>query len=418
MRGRRVARRAGSILARVQQVEPDGSTGRLAALGALAVGIMAPVTMPVPVLRELVHDRFAVSELLTSLFMSINMVGALVAAPLVGALVDRIGRRRTILCGALLLDALCFFALCAPIPFGLFLGVRFVEGCAHIGALSVLLAAASTALPAARRGRAMGLVGGSMMLGVALCAPIGGALGRGGPLLPLEVGGAALLACSAFAAIAVRDGGGREARPGFAAIFAALRRHPAILAPLAFSFADRFTVGFFTTTFSLYVRRIHELTPAQIGLAIAIFMLPFALLSYPFGRLAERGHVVLLLCGGSLLYGAATAMVGFASPPGLYALMFGIGITAAVMFVPSLLLTTQLAPDSIRTTALGAFNAAGSLGFVLGPVSGGLISQEVADGAGWEAGYRAAFAAAGASQALCVLATWPVLRRLVRGGRA
>ena len=396
----------------------SGSTARLAPLGILAVGVMAPVTLPVPVLRELVHDRFGVSELLTSLFMSVNMVGALVAAPLVGALADRIGRRRAILVGALGLDALCFFALTAQVPFGLFLAVRFVEGCAHIAALSMLLVAASTALPPDRRGRAMGLVGGSMMLGVAIGAPLGGALGRSGALVPLEVGGCVLLAGAVFAALVVRDRGAGEARPGFAEIRAALRAHPAILVPLAFSFVDRFTVGFFTTTFSLYVRRIHDLPPARIGLAIAVFMLPFALLSYPVGRLAERGHVVALLCGGSLLYAAATASVGWVGPPELYVLMFGIGVTAGVMFVPSLLLTTQLAPDAIRATALGAFNSAGSLGFVLGPVAGGLISQEVADRAGWENGYRAAFAAAGASVALCVAIALPVIWRLGIGRKA
>jgi MFS family permease len=402
----------------VQGGGSGGSAFHLASLALLAVGIMAPVTMPVPVLRELVHDRFAVSELLTSLFMSINMVGALVAAPIVGALADRIGRRRAILAGALLADALCFFALAADVSFALFLGLRFVEGCAHIAALSMLLAAASHALGPERRGRAMGLVGGSMMLGVAAGAPLGGVLGRSGALVPLEVGGSVLLAGAVFAAFAVRDRGAGSARPGFAEIRAVLRGHPALLIPLAFSFADRFTVGFFTTTFSLYVRRIHELPAARIGLAIAAFMIPFALLSYPVGRLAERGHVVALLCGGSLLYAAATACVGFVGPPGLYTLMFGIGITAAVMFVPSLLLATELAPESIRTTALGAFNAAGSLGFVLGPLAGGLISQEVAERAGWEAGYRAAFAAAGASVALCVAVALPVLRRLRIGRRA
>jgi MFS family permease len=402
----------------VQAGGSSGSAVHLASLGLLAVGIMAPVTMPVPVLRELVHDRFGVSELLTSLFMSINMVGALVAAPITGALADRIGRRRGILVAALLADALCFFALTAGVPFGVFLGVRFLEGCAHISALSMLLAAASTALPGERRGRAMGVVGGSMMAGVALGAPLGGALGRIGALVPLEVGGAVLLAGAGFAALVLRDRGAGEARPGLAEIRAALRAHPAILVPLAFSFVDRFTVGFFTTTFSLYVRRIHELPPARIGLAIAIFMVPFALLSYPVGRLAERGHVVALLCGGSLVYAAATASIGLVGPPELYGLMFGIGVAAAVIFVPSLLLATQLAPAAIRTTALGAFNAAGSLGFVLGPVAGGLVSQAVAERAGWEAGYQAAFAVAGASVALCVAIAFPVLRRLGIGGRA
>ena len=54
---------------------------RLALLGVLALLMLLPVTLPVAVLRALVHERFGVSELLTSLFMSINMVGAVLAAP-------------------------------------------------------------------------------------------------------------------------------------------------------------------------------------------------------------------------------------------------------------------------------------------------------------------------------------------------
>jgi len=111
------------------QLEPgfEGSGARLAALAFLALTVMIPVTLPVPVLREVVQDRFAVSELLTSLFMSVNMLGALLAAPLAGALADRIGRHRELLVGSLILDALCFFALTAPFPFFAFLTIRFIE---------------------------------------------------------------------------------------------------------------------------------------------------------------------------------------------------------------------------------------------------------------------------------------------------
>ena len=117
----------------------------------------------------------------------------------------------------------------------------------------------------------------------------------------------------------------------------------------------------------MYLGRIYAFSPAQIGASIAIFMLPFAALSYPFGRLAERRSQVALLCGGSALYGVGTAFVGFMAPPGLFGLMFAIGICAAVMFVPSMLMTVRLAPGAIRATALGAFNSAGSLGFIVGP---------------------------------------------------
>jgi MFS family permease len=393
------------------EIEP-GAAWRLAAISVLALGIMAPVTMPVPVLRELVQDRFAVSEFLTSLFMSVNMVGGLIAAPLAGALADRLPLRRWLLVGALVADALCFFALTMAVPFPVFLAIRFVEGCAHITALSVLLTLASHALPPARRGRAMGLVGGSMMLGIALGAPIGGMLGREGALVPLQVGTLLLVVAAAIAAVAVREAAGRDERPGLRDIAAALRAHPAILAPLAFAFTDRFTVGFFTTTLALYLRRIHAVDSAQIGWIIAAFMIPFALLSYPFGRLAEKRSPIALLCGGSILYGIGTAAVGFVAPPAIYALMAATGAAAAVMFVPSMLMTVRLAPESVRATALGAFNAAGSLGFIAGPLAGGAISQLVAARADWLAGYRAAFASAGASEWLCVAVALPVLLRL------
>ena len=62
---------------------------RVACLGLLAVLILVPVTMPVTVLRAFVQERFGVSEFMTSLFMSVNMVGAVLSAPIAGALADR-----------------------------------------------------------------------------------------------------------------------------------------------------------------------------------------------------------------------------------------------------------------------------------------------------------------------------------------
>ena len=76
-------------------------------------------------------------------------------------------------------------------------------------------------------------------------------------------------------------------------------------------------------------------------------------------------------------------------------LMVALGIASAVMFVPSMVVTTAAAPAESRGTALGAFNGFGSLGFIVGPATGGFVSQRVAETASWEAGYRAAFAVAG-----------------------
>ncbi len=390
-----------------------GAPWRVAWLGLVALLTLVPVTLPVPVLRELVQERFGVSELLTSLFMSINMVGAVLAAPLAGALADRFGRRERLVVAALVLDALCFLGLARAESFALFMALRFAEGCAHILALSLILSLASSAVGSARRGRTMGLVGGAMMLGVAIGAPLGGAVGREDPLATLAAGAGIALVAAVLAAATLGEAGDAAGarRPGLREIARLVRRERLLAAPLAFAFADRFTVGFFTTTFSLYLRSIHDVPAVRIGLLITVFMLPFALLSYPFGRLSERTSRAVLLCGGSLVYGLGTASLGFWSPEALFVLMFGLGATAAAMFVPSLLMTTELAPPAVRSTALGAFNAAGSLGFIVGPATGGLVSQLVAQAAGWEAGYRAAFAVAGGAEVLLAVVAFPLLWR-------
>jgi MFS family permease len=301
--------------------------------------------------------------------------------------------------------------------FGAFMALRFAEGCAHIAALSIVLSLASSAAAPSRRGRAMGMTGAGILLGVAAGAPLGGRLGDADPLLPLRVAAGLGVAAAVLGAVLTREGGEGERRPGLAEMLTTLRAHGALAVPLAFAFVDRFTVGFFTSTFVFYLRTIHEVTPARIGLLIATFMLPFALLSFPFGWLSERYSRSLLLCAGSVVYGLGLASLGWWSAPWLAAGMFGLGVAAAVMFVPSLLMTTDLAPDAIRSTALGAFNAAGSLGFIFGPLVGGGVSEQVAAEAGWLAGYRAAFAVGGVSVLLCVGATLPRLLRLVRAGR-
>jgi MFS family permease len=396
---------------------PPAPTAHLATVGILAILIMAPVTLPVPILREFVGERFGVSELLTSLFMSVNMIGAAIAAPLAGTLADRIGRRRPLVIGALLADAVCFLALTLDVPFAWFLSIRLIEGCAHIFALSLLLSISASLGGSDQRGKTMGITGAGMMLGVALGAPIGGVLGSVDPLRPLFAGAAVLLAASVLASFLLPDPASVERRPGLRELWTMIRKNHDVIAPLIFAFADRFTVGFYTTTFSLFASGLHGAAPPQIGLWISAFMLPFALLSFPFGILADRVSKTALLVGGSLIYGGLTASLGFWPTEWIGVGMGVIGVAAAVMFVPSMLMTTDLTPPAIRGTALGAFNTAGSLGFILGPITGGFVSQAISATHGSAAGYRAAFAVAGSAEILCALLALPFLLRLRAGGR-
>jgi MFS family permease len=237
-------------------------------------------------------------------------------------------------------------------------------------------------------------------------------LGHTDPLRPLLAGGVLLVVTMAIAFAFLRDSDLREdpEEPVSGGLMRALRTEPRIIVPLLFAFADRFTVGFYTTTFSLFLSRVYGLGPQQIGLLIAAFMLPFAVLSYPFGILSEKTSRVGLLAVGSLLYGLGTASLVLWSPAQLPFVMAAIGISAAVMFVPTMVLTTEYASDELRSTALSAFNAAGSLGFIVGPVVGGLISQSFGSDEEWLAGYRAAFGVAGGFEIVLVFLALPFLK--------
>lgn len=388
-----------------------------AALALIALLTIVPNTLPVAVLRGLVFDRFGVSEFATSWFMSINMIGAVIAAPWAGALADRVGRVRGVIVLAILVDALCFWTLTRDLPFELFMGVRFVEGCANITALSLLLALAAGGAAPHERGRIMGMVGGGITLGVAIGAPIGGVIGRTDPERPLVVGAAVLVVAALLALVFVVEKGRAKARASLGSVLDVVRARPAMLVPLSFAFADRFTVGFFTTTFTLYAKRIHDLDPAQIGALLAMFLVPFSLLSYPFGRLSEKRSRRAMMVGGSAIYGVAVMLVGLWPAGSLGALMLVLGVSSAVMFVPSLVMATEVAGEEARGVAMGGFNAAGSLGFIVGPIVGGAVSEGVAASSTWADGYMWAFVVAGLSELVVVGLTWRPLGRLVAAGR-
>jgi DHA1 family tetracycline resistance protein-like MFS transporter len=143
-------------------------------------------------------------------------------------------------------------------------------------------------------------------------------------------------------------------------------------------------------------------------------LVPFALLSYPFGKLSERRSRVALTCIGSVIYGLGTMSLGLWSPELLFLPMVFLGVCSAVMFVPSLILTTDLTGPEAKGAAMGAFNAAGSLGFIFGPLVGVSVVQLVGE---THTGFALSFATAGLSELLCVALTLPVLRRLIRDGR-
>ena len=106
---------------------------------------------------------------------------------------------------------------------------------------------------------------------------------------------------------------------------------------------------------------------------------------------------------GSLLYGLLLTLVGYSELFMLWWVMIGIGLFAALMFPPAIMLTSQLSDPKTRGSAMGGFNLAGSLGFAVGPLLGGAVY------AAW--GFGVAFALCGLVEIVLAVVGWLVVRR-------
>ncbi len=379
---------------------------------AIAIfALMLPVTGVVPVLQELTGGRHpGLSDFAKHLFMISNMFAALIAAPLAGRLSDRFGRRRPIIVVAMLANALVLSLLALNAPYTVHLLLRFFDGALHITALTLLMAMAADRAGLHASGSAMGLAGAALTLGVAMGAPAGGLIGAIEPLGVLYAGAAISVVIALWVArlgesIPGQARGPHHATPWLPRSAEALRP---LAAPYVFTFADRLSVGFIISTMTLYLRTVLDADPATIGLLMGSFMLPFALLTYAFGRLAGRFAPLAMMFAGSACYGAILILLAFAPLPLWWLLMPLGGVAAAGMFAPSLILASHGGGEAARATALGGFHAAGSLGFLVGPLVGGgtlavagLLGQE---------GWIAAFILVAALQWLCILLFLPRLR--------
>jgi len=338
-------------------------------------------------------------------FLTAEFLGFVLFAGLWGAGSDAVGRRTPLVAGGAVLGAAGYLALVAvPVtgaPYGAVLALRFLQGAATIGALSLAITTLMD-LPGGH-GRNMGAAGIAIGVGTALGAPVGGHLSAAGPLVPLY--GAALLLVAAAALAAVLPDRAPEGTRGLLAAVAGLRARPALGLPYAFGFVDRLTAGFFALVGTVYFRAALGLDPPGTGLMLGLFFAPFALLQYPFGSLSDRVGRVGPVALGSMAYGLA--IVGVFLAPTLAATgvaMVAVGVFGALVAPATMALVTDIAAERERGVAMGGFNVFGSLGFLAGVVGGATVAAS--------AGFGAAFLVVGAVEVAIAVLALPFLLRV------
>jgi MFS family permease len=353
---------------------------------------LVPLTLVVAGLNELVIVHVGGTRADAHAFTAINMATGIVGVPIAMVLFRRRPNLRVWLVGSLLIDAVAFLGMNAAETVPVLLAWRALDGIAHLPAVTLLMVAANR-LAGEKRGATLGLVATSLMMGVAIGSPLGGWLVERGPSA-VYLTGAALLAVAALASLRIPPLPA-DANVGRGHRYQWKHGSLATWMPLAFGFMDRFTIGVFVSTFTLYLGEVLKVSPSERGLLMALFMMPFAVLCWPVGRIADRFGWYWPIIAGTVGFGLVYATYGLMPHTLLAVSMVLSGLTSALMFAPNLLLVSEFARRGAGEGLFGAFQVAGSFGFLTGPIAGGIAAEVTRRATGVPA-YDAIFMGVGA----------------------
>lgn len=365
---------------------------KLAAPIALAVlGAMMPATVVIPVIRSFVSSGWPESDWVVHAFMAVNLLGACLVGPLFAVRADRLGNRGTIAGALALLDGVSVALVASKPPLAVMLGLRFIQGAASVGAVSILMGSARSR---ARSSFGTGLVGSAVILALVVGIPLGAILGRSDPSLPLIVGGT-IGALAGFLAFRVVPAGGSSSMSALDVWRSVGIRRPVFVVGL-----ERFSVGSITVTLQLFAHNVLQVPDHTVGRWLTIFLVAFALCTLPLTRVGDRVERRRVIALGAVVY-AAMFFSFLVADTRTFPLVLAIGgIASAAIYGPSLSLVSQSVPSEARASAMGLLNAAGTLGMFLGNVAAAAITVLLQAGAERGFVYSIVFVVAGLSQLL------------------
>lgn len=330
-----------------------------------------PDAMVVPVLRQLMVDRYGVSVGAAHAFMTVNVIGALAGVCLLKSIRKNgsIGRK---IAAASALNAILLAAMALPIGFIPTLMLRCIEGVVDIVVYAFILDFVAECGRQETKGRRMGGAATCLMLGIASGIGIGGLVGNISPTLTLWVGA---LTCLVVVPISFQTFNRFEKLPERPSnqtntVKSKIGIYP-LWPSLAMMLTDRALAGVLTVTVPLYFAGIVELSPGSIGGLIGIGMLMTALGAWPAGYLVDKtGPLRIRIIAGALFAG------GFALIPQAVSVntnvaclvMILVGLGGAALFASSL---TMVVGSGRGPSGMAAYHLAGNVGFLLGPLFAG-----------------------------------------------
>jgi len=351
-----------------------------------------------PVLPLFAQESFGSTSLQATLLLAIFFAAQFVAAPFLGRLSDRVGRR-PVLIASQIGTMLSFLMLYLSIPLGgmldntgLNLGAsggllvlyaaRILDG-ATFGNITVAQAYITDVSPEESRAHALGLLGAIFGLGFVFGPAIGAWLASFDVRAPF-MGGAIMAAVTVVLTSLVLNESLRKSDWEYGqkhpyAPLGELLRNPQLVLLILIVFLLSIPHSSFRSTISLFAS--HALYPGldaaavsrRVGLMLSIFgavvlLSRAGVLRVLVRRMGEHGVVILSLGIMTVTYAGIAATV---DPIAATVLMAIMALGTGLLFPSLQALFSKLAERGHSGRMLGLFQAARSPAFIIGPILGG-----------------------------------------------
>lgn len=373
----------------------------IAVVVALGFGLIIPVL-------PLFARSFGVGLFEVTLVVSVFAGVRLVSNVYTGALADRLGRRRSIGWGALIVAVSSLLTAGAPSYVAL-LVLRGMGGFGSALFFNALLALVIRAVGSDKRARAVGMLQGAFLFGIAFGPSVGGLLaeplGLRWPFVIYSVfcAGAALVALRFLPRLAQSraettetseagegNGAGDQAdeaaagsaagqTTGFAAMWRSARQlcaDPAFTSALVMVAASRWAAaGMRFTLLPVYGEEVVGLGPGLVGAALTLAAVAQLALLWPAGKLADTFGRRRVAVPSYVAFAGVALVVGFTTTVPTFFVLMGLwGVATGMTSVVPPAVVGDVVPDEWTGVGIGVLNTARDLGVVLGPPVSGLLA--------------------------------------------
>ncbi len=398
----------------------------------IAVVVALGFGLVVPVLPEYARS-FGVGLFAASAVVAVFAGVRLVSNLFTGALADRIGTRRAVGWGAIVV-AVSSLAVAAAPSYAALLVVRGLGGFGSALFFNALITLVITSVSGAQRGRAVGMLQGAFLFGMAFGPTVGGLLAEPlGLRWPFAIYAVFCAAAGLVAfgflprpaatgrpshadgargpddepvLVAPAAGGTGRSTPTWAVVRDLCRDHAFVAALIMMAVSRWAATGIRFSLIPLFGREVVGASHGVVGLALTLAAVTHLMVAWPAGKVADTYGRRTLAWPAYLAFAAISLAVVWATTVPAFVVvlaLYGIGTGFTAVTPPAVV--GDVVPPDRSGVGVGTLNTAGDVGSVLGPLVCGWLAG--AAGYGWAFGASAALLVVGAVVAFRMRETLP-----------